>query len=329
MSARKVVAVDFFSGIGGFTAGAEATGRVRVALAVNHWPEAVEWHARNHPRAAHSCQDLGELDMTTLPDLRGGILLAAPACQGHTPAGQPARAGTGGNGRVDPARVRSKHARDRNTAWAVVSAADVARPRAIVVENVEAFQRWELFRSWARCLEDLGYAVRFRTLDARAFGSAQHRERTIITASLGDPIEVDPGDLRRAASVESCLDPDGHPANRWSDLREKSPRMLSRMRRAQGEAGRRCLWNNVSESSGRPLDGNFPTVTTRTGSQLYLLDGNRGRLLNPRELARAQSFPDSYELPESRDLAGRLIGNAIDVRMAAAVVGTVVEALLA
>jgi len=323
-----IQAVDFFSGIGGFTEGAERTGLVRVALAVNHWPEAIEWHARNHPKAVHSCQDLAELDMTCLPDLREGLLLAAPACQGHTSAGQPARAGTGGNGRVDLDRVRSKHARDRNTAWAVISAADVARPRAIVVENVEAFQRWELFRSWVGCLEALGYAIRFRTLDASAFGSAQHRERTIIVASLGAPIEFDPGDVRRASTVESCLDADDAPANRWTDLRGKSERMLSRMRRAQGEAGRRCLWNNVSESSGRPLDGVFPTITTRTGSQLYLLDGDRGRLLNPRELARAQSFPDSYELPANRDLAGRLIGNAIDVRVSAAVVAQVAEAIL-
>lgn len=107
----------------------------------------------------------------------------------------------------------------------------------------------------------------------------------------------------------------------------KPERMRSRMRRAQGHAGARCLWNNVSESIGRPLDGQFPTITTQGGTQLYLLDGDRGRVLNPRELARAQSFPDTYQLPASRKLASKLVGNAIDVRVARAVAEQVAAAL--
>ena len=66
----------------------------------------------------------------------------------------------------------------------------------------------------------------------------------------------------------------------------------------------------------RPLDGLAPTLTTRCGSQMYLLDRDRCRILNPRELARIQGFPDTYRLPANRDLAGRLIGNAIDVHLA-------------
>jgi len=36
------------------------------------------------------------------------------------------------------------------------------------------------------------------------------------------------------------------------------------------------------------------------------------------------SFPDGYQLPDGRELAGRLIGNAIDCRVA---MGVVAQAL--
>ena len=45
------------------------------------------------------------------------------------------------------------------------------------------------------------------------------------------------------------------------------------------------------------------------GSKAY----TRGRVvaMTPRCLARFQSFPDSYELPESKTLAAKGIGNAV------------------
>ena len=86
------------------------------------------------------------------------------------------------------------------------------------------------------------------------------------------------------------------------------------------QAGARCIWNNVSESRGRPLDGLAPTLTTKSGSQLYLLDGERARILNPRELARIQGFPEGYAIPKNRELASKLIGNAIDVHLARGVI---------
>lgn len=50
-------AIDLFAGAGGFSTGARLAG-CEVVWAANHWPLAVEWHAANHPDAAHVCQDL-------------------------------------------------------------------------------------------------------------------------------------------------------------------------------------------------------------------------------------------------------------------------------
>lgn len=111
----------------------------------------------------------------------------------------------------------------------------------------------------------------------------------------------------------------------WTEALRK--RMRSRMRRAQRQAGQVCLWNNVSESAGRRLGGTAPTLTTKSGSQLYLLDGDWGRILNPRELARIQGFGDHYEIPTNRGLASHLIGNAIDVHVSRGVTAQAVAAM--
>jgi len=79
----SIKAADLFAGLGGFTEGAEAAG-VDVVWAANHWPQAVECHRRNHPRVEHLCQDLQQADWTTVP--RHDLLLASPACQGHSKA---------------------------------------------------------------------------------------------------------------------------------------------------------------------------------------------------------------------------------------------------
>lgn len=314
--------VDLFSGAGGYTTGAERAG-ARVLWAANHWPEAVECHARNHPHVAHACQDLGETDWTTVPQSDG--ILASPACQGFSQAGQPARQGTGGNFRPDLAKLRAKGQRDRNTSWAVLAAADTLRPRVLLVENVTDMARWPLFGAWRDVLHAMGYSTRVHEINALAYGGGQDRTRLVVTASLGRPIDLEPSLGLRAPCIGELLDPDDAADNRWTSIASKPERMRWRIAKAQREAGARCFWANVSESRGRSLGEHFPTATTQSGTQWNLVDGDRIRVLNPRELARSMSLPEGYSLPASRKVAGKLIGNAIDVNMARGIVAQAME----
>lgn len=254
------------------------------------------------------------MDMRILP--RGGLLLAAPACQGHSSNGQPTR---------DRDIVAAKHQADRNTAWAVLAACDTARPELVVVENVPNFLRWPIFAAWRGVLVALGYHVREHVLNARDFGGAQDRRRMILTAALRAPIELSPSNAAPKRTIADCL-LENAPELEWLPISSKPAGMRERMRAAQKTAGASCFWANVDSARGRPLDGPFPTLTTRSAGQFYLLDGNRCRMFEPRELARVQSFPDSYQIPAERTLAGRLIGNAIDTRLAQDVVEQVLAA---
>ena len=76
-------AADLFAGAGGFSTGARLAG-VPVVWAANHWPAAVQVHARNHPATIHACQDLQQANWAEVP--AHDVLLASPCCQGHSHA---------------------------------------------------------------------------------------------------------------------------------------------------------------------------------------------------------------------------------------------------
>lgn len=145
---RKLRAADLFCGAGGFTTGAEATGRVNVVLAVNHWRTAVQTHRENHPATRHICARIDDVDPRndkTLPTL--DMIFASPECVHHSIA-------RGGRPIDDQKRC---------TPWHVCVWAEAKRPRWVIVENVREFRDWgpllannrpdpkrkgETFRAW-------------------------------------------------------------------------------------------------------------------------------------------------------------------------------------
>lgn len=335
-----MITADFFAGLGVFTHGALAAG-ADVVLAANHEDDPIRWHKRNHPGIRHVQQDLGELDMRGLPGI--DLLVASPCCQGFTPSGRP---GQSTKHRVNREKILAKREVARNTAFAVLQAASVRRPRRVLVENVREFLEWaapdcpagSAYAAWRGMLEAYGYHVRERIIRADAYGSPQERERVIVTASLDGPIELAPErpDLG-AATIGDCLLADNDPRCRWVEIDSKTTKskagtMRDRMRATQRRFGSRVTWANVDKAIGRGESERFATFTTKSLSQLYLLDGDRCRPLEARELARGMSLPDSYQVPErvrgpeGRTVAGRLIGNAIDARVARGVVEQVIAA---
>lgn len=313
-------AIDFFSGLGGFTEGATRAG-AEVLLVANHNADAIEWHRRNHPDVRHVQQDLGELDMRALPEV--DLLVASPCCQGFTPSGRP---GQSTAHRIDREKILAKRQVARNTCYAVLAAADVARPRRIIIENVVEFLGWHAFPAWRSMLEAHGYAVREHRIVASDYGGAQARERAIITASLDGPIDLAPTWGATRSSIGDCLLADDDPRCRWVPLAAKTASIQERVRRAARKAGSRFTWANVDSAIGRTEDSPWATFTTRSLGQLHFVDGDRIRRIEAREFARGMSFPDHYQIPTNRERASRLIGNAIDCKVAEGVVAQVMAA---
>jgi len=207
-------AIDLFAGAGGFSTGAVMAG-CSVVWAANHWPAAVEVHARNHPDTEHACQDVQQADWTAVP--AHDLLLASPACQGHSPA----------RGAEKP-----HHDALRATAWAVVSAAECHEPEVVAVENVPAFGDWKLYPAWCAAMHALGYALAPMVIDAADHGVPQHRRRLFIVATRSKhPIELTLP-VRPHVGADAVLD---FNAGRWSPIHRhgRAPATLARIAAAR------------------------------------------------------------------------------------------------
>ena len=292
-------AADLFAGWGGFSIGAEQAG-AQVVWAANHWQLAVDAHSVNVPGAVHKCQDLNQANFYDVPDI--DLLLASPACQGHSQASQPKR--------------RRYHDALRSTAWAVVSCADARRPEFLVVENVADFKRWELYDIWCAALNKLGYALEEHRLVASHHGVPQRRSRLfVVGVKAKNPLGLT-FEQRPEPGFEACLEPDG---GRWRKVSEASPRVRERIKRGRRNHGRRFLTQHVTGHPGVSLSEPVRTITTK--DQWALVDGSKYRPLTVRENMRAMGFPEDYHLPEAtrRDLI-RGLGNAVCPPVAADIV---------
>ena len=297
--------VDLFAGWGGFTLGAEEAG-VSVVWAANHWPLAVRAHAANHPGAQHECQDLRQADWTRLPSY--DLLLASPACQGHSTASQPRR--------------RKYHDELRATAWAVIDCADMTEPRAVIVENVVSFRRWRLYPLWIDALRYLGYHVDEHVLMASRLGVPQRRKRLFVVATRR-PIRVGLP-LTAEAPFGACVD---WSAPGWRPVERAKPGARERIERGRARCGATFLTQHVTGHPGVPLGQPIRTITTK--EQWAIVDGDRYRRLTARELARGMGFPDSYGWPPEARRADILrgLGNAVCPPVARQLIAQVAAAM--
>lgn len=184
--------VDLFAGGGGASTGIEAALGRPVDIAINHSAIAIAVHTANHGATTHFTSDVFEVD--PIQATRGQpveLLWASPDCT-HFSRARGSR----------PDRPKSR--RLRSLAWAVVRWAREVRPRVILMENVTEFLTWgpldadgqpvaqrmgRTFREWCRKLEQLGYALEWRELDASRFGAPTRRKRLFFVARLdGEPI---------------------------------------------------------------------------------------------------------------------------------------------
>lgn len=174
--------VDNFAGAGGASMGIEAAIGRSVDVAINHDKHSIEMHSLNHPHTRHLQDDVWNVDPIEATAGRSvGLAWFSPDCRHFSRAkgGKP---------------VEKKI---RGLAWIVVKWAKKVRPRVIILENVREFQDWgpltedmrpckdrkgQTFRRWKKQLENLGYSVDHRVLNAADYGAPTHRRRFFLVA---------------------------------------------------------------------------------------------------------------------------------------------------
>lgn len=229
------------------------------------------------------------------------------------------------------------------------------RPDIVSMENVPRllhFRDGDVFGNFMRTLETCAYKVSWAVLYGPDFGLAQTRSRLVLLASRLGPIALpeathgegyrtvkdEIGQLPSIEAGEADLSDPLHRASRLSEIN------LQRIRAAKpggtwrdweddlvADCHRVETGRGYSSVYGRmKWDEPSPTMTT----QFYGFGNGRfghpeqDRALSLREGAMLQGFPKDYEFVKPGDpihftKIGRLIGNAVPVKLAAAIARSV------
>lgn len=327
------VALDLFSGCGGFSMGAEAAG-VRVVAAFDSYPRCVIAHAHNHEALGTRVYQR-DLSKATGAELladaghrRIDLIMGGPPCQSFSIRGK----------RLGLADTRGKLIFDFARIVAEIG------PAAFIFENVPNLASPALrpvFEELLREFHEAGYTCSYAVLTAADFGVAQNRRRLfVLGCASGTRIRPPVGThsaaprpgkfvhLGTATVLDDLPDVGTDAAMRIPNHEPTAhtPEMLAAFRRLL--PGKRD-----PKSHHDRLRSDRPGYTLRAGvgnfTPLRPIHYRHDRVISVRESARLQGFPDAFTWPDSvpRLQQYRQVGNAVPPPVAAAVVRAIGEQL--
>ncbi|KKI99834.1 DNA cytosine methyltransferase [Prochlorothrix hollandica] len=261
-----------------------------------------------------------------------------------------------------PCQPFSSYARrysDKESKWKLLL--DFARlvqeckPEIVSMENVIQLKYHSVFMEFIQVLETLKYSIKFYEVNCLNYGVPQTRKRLVLLASKLGEIELsspthDPEGYETVRQAIEHLDPLGageisvidrlHQCSKLSDLN------LRRIRASRpGGTWRDWPEDLVAQchtkKSGKTYPGVYgrmewdkpsPTITT----QCFGFGNGRfghpeqDRAISLREAALLQTFPLSYQFVESEkpvifNQIGRLVGNAVPVKLARVIAKSILE----
>ena len=192
-------------------------------------------------------------------------------------------------------------------------------PHALLLENVKGFKshdKGRTCRAVVQHLEDLGYFVHVKVLNALNFGLPQKRERTFIVgfkenyefqfphSSIND----------RTLTLEDILEPDSQVDPKYfasAYIREKRLQATKNKKRFTPS-----IWH---ENKGGNIGINDFSCALRAGASFNYLLVNGTRRLTPREQLRLQGFPDNFKVLGSETEIRRQTGNSVPVNVVKAI----------
>ena len=298
---RRLTCIDLFSGIGGFHVAAGNLG-LDVIFASDIDDDACATYRHNFGLSPKG--DIVSIPAAEIPD--HDILLAGFPCQPFSIIGN--KLGT---------------ADARGTLYQeIIRIARVKKPLGLVLENVKQLattHHGAVLKQIRDDLENIGYTVDWRIMNALDFGLPQKRERIIIVATLPKFDEF-------PWATEKI------PMTPLSDILEKRPdrrHFVSERIRAKRHAAHTAkvspsIWheNKAGHISSYPW-----SCALRAGASYNYLLVDGERRLTPRELLRLQGFPDSFEIIANDSQARKQAGNAVPVPLVEAAIKGVLDVI--
>ena len=211
--------------------------------------------------------------------------------------------------------------------------AKAIQPRVIFLENVANLVKHDegnTFKVIIQTLNELNYFVTWQVMNAKEYGDLpQQRNRIYIVAFKNEedfkrfyfPEKIDltrtAFDLFDKEKQEDKYYMDGH-------------RMWSRMMEYMDKRDR--VYRFTDWGLSRSREGICPTLLAAMGSRFeripFFYDDYSVRLLTPRECARLQGFPESYQFPNKYEKQiYKQIGNSVAVPVVRRIAQNIIAAL--
>ena len=330
-------AISLFSGCGGMDLGFSQAG-FEIAYANDIDRDAFETYRLNFGTEMDR-RSISEISPGGIPDADG--IIGGPPCQSWSLAGSL-------RGEDDP---RGKLFYD------YARILDAKKPLFFVAENVPGIvssRNIKAFRNILSVLEEPGYSVKWKLLDARNYCVAQERKRVIIVGfqeRLGisyrfpapkctkEGISIDGTPTRKWLTLKEAIGslPDAVPAmpgNKPNPALEvpNNEYMVGAFSPIYMSRNRKRGWGEQSytiQAGGRhaPLHPDSCDMC-KVGVDKFVFSGQQYRRLSVREAARVQGFPDSF-IFRYRNVADgyKVIGNAVPPPLARAIAESIRDSL--
>ena len=322
--------LDLFCGAGGLSLGFERAGFVvKKAIDFDRW--AVEKYNHNRKNKVAEVRDILTIDEKYISSI-GNVdgIIGGPPCQGFSTAGQ---------------RIIDD---ERNVLYReYFKILEQVSPKFFVIENVTGlltFAKGAVKNDIIRRADSLGYNLFYKTLDTSQFGVPQIRLRVIFVGIKKELCKSDfqfpvgnksPISIYDAIGDLPLLD-DGIPHESYivepfteyqRTIRDGMKVLTNHVLSKHTEDTKRTI-NLVPEGGSimdvpeelrggrkyhallRKMDRNRPALCIDTGHRTYF-HYSEPRIPSTREVARLQSFPDSFIFFGPRNDQQRQVGNAV------------------
>ncbi|MBP0017140.1 MAG: DNA cytosine methyltransferase [Cyanobacteria bacterium SBLK] len=329
-----ISAIDLFCGAGGLTYGFEQIG-LRVIAGYDIDP-ACEFPYRKNTRAKFMLQDVESLQgkdlLDSFPEGDIKVLVGCAPCQ---PFSTYAR-------RYNKQKKTTKK-------WHLlkdfIRLIEECNPQIVSMENVVQLRRYSIFREFIIQLKKLGYFVNNYDVRCEYYGIPQTRKRLVVFASkIGyinlilpthnksnfETVRSTIFHLEKLEAGQSSQTDKLHKCSKLSDLNQRRIRASKAGRtwrdwpdELKSDCHRKHSGKTYPAVYGRmEWDRPSPTITT----QCFGFGNGRfghpsqDRAISLREAALLQTFPPEYEFVSSEQpvqfsVVGRLIGNAVPVKL--------------
>ncbi len=295
---EKFTFIDLFAGIGGTRLGFEKVGGKCVFS--SEWDkEAQKTYQANFREIPHG--DITKIEVNSIPNF--DILVAGFPCQPFSMIGK---------------REGFKNKTQGTLFYDIVRIIQGKEPKAFLLENVKGLthhDKGNTFKVILETLDELGYHVYDKILDASDFGLPQVRKRIYIVGIKKDLFEDKPN-FRFPEGFQNDVYINQFLEENVSD--RSISEHLQKTYISKHDDGHPQIVNKNSKVKAKTLVASYHKIQRITGT--FVKDGPTGlRLLTEKECKALMGFPEEFKVPVSRTQMYRQFGNSVAVPVVEAI----------